>query len=449
MVPESVGYIFRRYDVRGVYNRELTPEVAARIGLALSHYRRGVYAVGMDARCSSPYLHHAVIAGLLAGGSSVVDVGIAPIGAIMYATLHKNYAAAYVTASHLPPEWNGFKLFKRGGDPMVEDEISKLRDLFFSSLRVSEKPGSYARVEILSEYRDFLLSRASSGGLRIVVDCANGVASLVAPRLLREAGHEVYAINADVDPGFPGRGSEPTPEKLRELCEEVVKRGAHFGVAFDGDGDRTVFVDERGRVLTAEQAAIIMLEGMGYGDVVANVECSMVLEDAVKAHGFEVKWVPVGRTFMVREVARSGAALGVESSGHYVVWGNANMDDGLLTMLYFAEAVARLGGTSGSVPDQPPMVRAKLDVPDDVKFEVVRKLREEMAHLSPNVVTIDGVKVNLGDAWVLVRASNTEPAIRITCEARDYQTAARLAEKYERLVRELAHSVRSSNLGSR
>ncbi|MEM4606393.1 MAG: hypothetical protein QXN94_02140 [Thermofilaceae archaeon] len=436
-VREGLANIFRLYDIRGVSNRDLTPEVAARIGLALSHYSREVYAVGMDVRASSPYLHFALISGLMAGGSSVVDLGTVPIGAVMYATLHKNHAGAYVTASHLPPEWNGFKLFKRGGDPMVGDEIAKLRDLFFSELKLSDKPGSYAKVEILGEYASFLLSRARSTGLKVVVDCANGAASLIAPRLLRDAGHEVYSINADIDPRFPGRGSEPLPEKLRDLCEEVVKRGAHFGVAYDGDGDRVVFVDERGRVLTAEQAAIVMLEGMGYGDVVANVECSTILEEAVRAHGNRVKWVPVGRTFMVREIAKSQAILGVESSGHYVVWRNANMDDGLLTTLYFAEAVANLGRISDVVPPQRPIVRVKVEVPDEVKFAVVDAMSRELSERY-ETITIDGVKVMMEEAWVLIRASNTEPVVRVSCEAKDWSTANKLAERFAQRVREYA-----------
>ncbi len=437
MLPEGVANIFRTYDLRGVYRRELTPEVAARVGLALSSFARGIYAVGMDVRASSPYLHHALVSGLLAGGSSVVDIGVVPIGAAIYASLHKGYAAAYVTASHLPPEWNGFKLFKRGGDPIFGEEIARLRDIFFSKLEVAEKPGKYCRLEILGEYADFLLSRAGGGKLRVVVDCGNGAASLVAPRLLREAGYEVYAINADPDPGFPARGSDPLPERLVDLRAEVVRRGAHFGAAFDGDGDRVVFVDERGRVLTAEQAAVVMLEGMGYGDVVANVDCSMVLREAVETRGYRVRWVPVGRTFVVRELVRSGATLGVESSGHFVVWGNANMDDGLLTLIYFAEAASRLGRVSDFVPPQYPVVRLKVEVPDEVKFAVVERLREELAGRY-EVITIDGVKVVTEDRWVLVRASNTEPVVRVTCEARSQEEAARTAQEYAARVREIA-----------
>ncbi|MCD6357226.1 MAG: hypothetical protein J7L75_01460, partial [Thermoproteales archaeon] len=270
-----------------------------------------------------------------------------------------------------------------------------------------------------------------------VVDCGNGAAALVAPRLLREAGHEVYTLNADVDPQFPGRGSEPTPEGLRELCEEVVRRGAHFGVAFDGDGDRTVFVDDRGRVLTAEQAAIVMLEGMGYGEVVANVECSMILEELVEARGYRVHRVPVGRTFMIREVSRRGAALGVESSGHYVVWKNLNMDDGLLTLLYFAEAASKLDRVSEAAPPAYPVVKLKVEVPDEVKFRVVEELAEELAS-HHRVETLDGVKVYLEEGWVLIRPSNTEPVVRITCEARSAGRARRLAEEYAERVERMA-----------
>ena len=423
---EELRRIFRLYDIRGVYGVDLTPEVMARVGVAVSKFHLGCYAVGHDIRASSPVLHRAFISGLMAGGSSVIDVGEVPIGAIMYASLHRGLSGAYITASHLPPEWNGVKLFRAGGNPMVGDDIVGIRDLYFSNLSYGES-GYYARLDVLPEYSEFILSRASSSGLRVVVDCGNGAAALVAPRILRDAGHHVVALNSDVDPRFPGRGSEPEPSKLGELRNEVVRWKADFGIAFDGDGDRTVFVDDRGRVLTAEQAAVVMLEGMGYGDIVANVDCSMILEEVVEARGGRVYRVPVGRTFMVREVAKRNAVLGVESSGHYVVWKNLNMDDGLLTMLYLAEAASRLGRISDAVPPAYPVVRVKVPAPDEVKFEVVSKLAEELA-ASYRVETIDGVKVWMEEGWVLARPSNTEPVVRVTSEAHSLEAARRLAE---------------------
>lgn len=436
MLPEGIENAFRLYDIRGIYGREITPDVMSRIGLAISHYLQGRYAVGMDIRASSQLLRLALMSGLLSGGSDVIDVGAVPIGAAMYMATHRGYAAAYITASHLPAEWNGVKLFREGGDPMVGEEISEIKRIFFSQLEC-RKPGRYARYEVLPEYEEFLLSKVSSPNLRVVIDCGNGAASLIVPQLLRDAGFEVYALNADPDPRFPGRGSEPTPERLVELREEVVKRKAHFGAALDGDGDRVVFVDDRGRILSAEQTAAVMLEGLGFGDVVANVECSMVIEELVGAKGYKVYRVPVGRTFVVREVLKRGAILGVESSGHYVTWNACNLDDGLLSLLYFAEAASRLGKVSQAVPPLYPVCKVKVEVPEECKGGIMELLKEELAS-SYAVELIDGVKVKLEEGWVLIRPSNTEPVIRITSEAVKAEDARSLAEKFSIKVKDIA-----------
>ncbi len=436
MLPKGVENAFKLYDIRGVYGREITPDVMSRIGLAISHYLQGRYAVGMDLRASSQLLRLALMSGLLSGGSDVIDVEAVPIGAAMYMATHRGYAAAYITASHLPAEWNGVKLFREGGDPMVGEEISEIKRIFFSQLEC-RKPGWYARYEVLPEYEEFLLSKVSSPNLKVVIDCGNGAASLIVPRLLRDAGFEVHALNADPDPRFPGRGSEPTPESLIELREEVIKRKAHFGAALDGDGDRVVFVDDEGRVLSAEQAAAVMLEGLGFGDIVANVDCSMVIEELVSTKGYRVYRVPVGRTFVVREVLNRGAILGVESSGHYVTWNACNLDDGLLSLLYFAEAASRLGKVSQAVPPLYPLCRVKVEVPEECKGRIMELLKEELAS-SYTIELIDGVKVKLEEGWVLIRPSNTEPVIRITSEAVKAEEARNLAEKFSAKVKSIA-----------
>lgn len=180
---DSLKSIFRRYDIRGVYGKDITPDVIARVGVAISSYYRDTYAVGRDVRESSPLLHHALVSGLLAGGSNIIDVGVVPIGAIMYSSLHKGLAGAYVTASHLPPEWNGVKLFKADGDPMVGDDIEEIGRRFFSELEYNS-PGFSSSMTLLPEYKEFILSKASMQGLRIVVDCGNGTAALLVPHLL-------------------------------------------------------------------------------------------------------------------------------------------------------------------------------------------------------------------------------------------------------------------------
>ena len=436
----EVYHIFRGYDVRGIFNKDLTVDVMARIGMAIATYAPANYAVGGDGRGSTPPLKEALIAGLTAAGVDVYDIGTIPIGAAMYSTLHLGYGMAYVTASHLPPEWNGVKLSRPHGDLMVGPDIYAIRDLYMnpSKLRKADyaSVGRWARLDILPEYVSFLRKQVKSSGLKIVVDCGNGVASLVAPLVLRDAGHEVLCLNCDIDPRFPARGSEPSPEAVEELRRTVVEVGADFGVAFDGDGDRTLYVDDKGRILTAEQAGIIMLKGGERGDVVANVECSMTIDDYVKSYGGRIFRVPVGRTYIVREVSKRNAVLGVESSGHYVVRRNTNMDDGLLTLVHFTDCVASLGEPlSESVPPSYPILRSKVEVGDEAKFKIVEKIKEKMLAEYDRVETIDGVRVDFDEGWVLIRPSNTEPVIRVTVEGRTREIAEKLLRKYAELVK--------------
>ncbi|HDD64425.1 MAG TPA: hypothetical protein ENF53_04640, partial [Thermoprotei archaeon] len=294
---EELYHIFRAYDIRGIFNRDLTVDVVARIGMAVATYSHTPYAVGGDTRGSTPAIKHALISGMLAAGVDVYDIGITPIGVAMYANVHKGLGMAYVTASHLPPEWNGIKLCRPNGDPMVGDDIYRIRDIFMGKygeiIKADYKStGKYMKYDLMEEYAGFIKELAEGTGVKVVVDCCNGATSLLVPRLYRDIGHKVIGINCDVDPRFPARGSEPEPELLGKLSREVVENKFQAGVAFDGDGDRTLFVDEKGRILSAEQAAIVMLEGMGKGDVVANVECSMIIDEYVKEYGGRIYRVP-------------------------------------------------------------------------------------------------------------------------------------------------------------
>ncbi len=438
---ELPRHIFRAYDVRGIYGKDITPDIMARIGGAVSNYRRAVYAVGADFRFSSPILKSALISGLTGAGSDVVDIGHAPIGVAMYSTKHLGYGMAYVTASHLPPEWNGVKLSGPNAQLMYKDDVYAIRDIFLSGVEWAPlgSQGSYEKRDVIPEYLRFAQKvTGSKGGLKILLDCGNGATSIFAARLLRDLGHEVVTINCDVDPRFPGRGSEPTPSTLGLTAKLARDLGVDFAVAFDGDGDRTVFIDEKGRVLSAEQAAIIMLKGNGIGDVVANVECSKILERFVGEHGGHVTRVPVGRTYMVLEMEKGDYVLGVESSGHYVAYRNANMDDGIMTLLFFTEAVEKLGRPlSAHVVPMPLRRKLKLEVGDEEKFKLVEALKERFTAKYSRVDTIDGVRVDFEKGWILVRPSNTEPVVRVTIEAEDEEELARL----ERLIRSAVEEV--------
>ncbi|MCD6563390.1 MAG: hypothetical protein J7K23_05690 [Thermoproteales archaeon] len=437
---DKYRHIFRKYDIRGIFGKDLTPEIVTRIGLAISQYVDSKFSVGGDIRKSTGILKDSLINGLVYGNRDVLDIGIVPIGVAIYSTYHMGYAMAYITASHLPQEWNGIKLSRPNGDLLVGDDIVKIMQFFYNEHLISKesrKIGKITKKDIMDEYRDFILNNMKGGSLKIVVDCGNGATSLIAPQLLRDFGYTVYTINCDIDSRFPARGSEPQPEKIRILSEVVTTIKADFGVAFDGDGDRTLFVDEKGNILSAEQAAIVMLEGGIMGDVVANVECSTILEKYVKYKGNKIYRVPVGRTFMIREMQKHNAVLGVESSGHFVAYKNLNMDDGIVTLVYFAHALSSLNKPlSKIIPPTLPFKKIKIDVKNDrKKFIIMEKLKKEMMEKYDNISLVDGIRIDLDEGWILIRPSNTEPVIRLTIEAKDTKTLIKLENSFLQVVK--------------
>ncbi|MEZ0345980.1 MAG: hypothetical protein ABWK01_05470, partial [Infirmifilum sp.] len=425
--------IFRAYDIRGVYGKDLTPEIAALIGGALSNFEKGEYCLCHDTRFSSPILSRALAGGLAGAGSKVLDAGFGPIGMAIYASKHLALHVAYVTASHLPPQWNGIKLFRPGGNPICLGDIEKIREIAEKGVSWSgiETYGEIIVRELLPEYSEFLHGIGKhSGGLRVVVDCGNGSTAMVVPELLRDLGYEVYTVNCDVDPRFPARGSEPTPENTGYMLPVIKAFKADVGVSFDGDGDRVIFFDEKGEPLTPEQAAVVMIRALGRVDVAANVECSSIVDKEVAKRGGKVVRVPVGRIFMILDAMRAGVELGVESSGHFVAYKGINLDDGIVSLLFMLETLEKLDSPLSSlrVP-MPPSKKIKLDVPDEKKFAVVDLLKARYLKEYDRVTTLDGVRVDTDKGWVLVRASNTEPVIRVTIEAEDNEWLSKLEEK--------------------
>ncbi|MEM4810360.1 MAG: hypothetical protein QXS92_00435, partial [Thermofilum sp.] len=233
------------------------------------------------------------------------------------------------------------------------------------------------------------------------------------------------------------RGSEPTAEATSYLGDLVRRFQADVGVAFDGDGDRVIFYDEKGRPLTPEQAAVVMIKGHNVRRVIANVECSWLLDRFVKETGGTVERVPVGRIYIIYKSIEGYGGLGVESSGHYVTYEGANLDDGVASLLYFLEAVSALGGpVSSHVPPTPLARRLKLHVGDEMKFVIVERMKERLSSKYRDTTTIDGVRVDLEEGWFLVRPSNTEPVVRVTIEAGDEASLKRLEELVREELRE-------------
>lgn len=426
-------HVFRAYDIRGVFNEELDAAFSVKAGLALATYLggKGTVATGRDVRESSRIVEQALIAGLCSAGCDVVSVGMLPIPAFNFHLWRGKYkAGAIVTASHNPPPYTGIR-FRRPDGTGFSRENSEVKEVYVKGEFIKRKwneLGSFHSMNtdvVLASYRDFLLENVSfERPLKVVLDPGCGAASSVAPELFRRAGMKVHTINAQPDGTFPGRDPYPREGTLDELQRLTVAVGADMGVAYDGDADRAVFVDDKGRILRPETAGVILV-GDAFsrrrGKVVANVSCSMIVKEKVEELGGEVVWERVGDVFITEAIKKHGAVFGIEASGHYYPSFLIPFDDGIYASLLMAEIISReKRPLSRIVDDLPsyPIVEKTVDCPDDKKFRVVDGVREELERAGYAINTIDGVRVDLDDGWFIVRASNTQPLIRVTAEAK-------------------------------
>ena len=409
----------RAYDVRGRYPHEVNEFLAERVGLALSKLGASAAYVGRDCRFSSPSLSRALARGLASGGADVCDLGEVPNPLCYYMCFRDGVSGVYVTASHNPPEYNGFKFIRGDGTSMLE-EYEELKRLLRGELSGgSSGGGAVAPKEALEPYLEGL-SRAvaDAEGVEVVAETFGGVVNRVLPRVAEEFGLKLRLLRPRVRGDFYGFRPEPSPENLQQLSEEVVRRGADLGVAFDGDADRAVIVDGEGRVLDGSRTGYLLLSSLARrGDVVVlTPDTSSTLAKLAEDMGVRVAWSRIGHAFIEREVRRRGATLGIEQSSHFYHGYLYPFSDGILTMLRVCE-IAKSCGISELLRRVrfPPMAKFYVDVgSDDAKRRVVRSV----ALAIPEAVRLeDGVKVVSERGWVLIRESQTMPEVNVCIEA--------------------------------
>lgn len=424
MVWEKMS-IFRAYDIRGIYGQDLTVEIMKKIGMAAGTYISGNFTVGRDFREHSDELEKAFVSGVTSTGSNVHLIGACPASLCVFANWQlKNNVAAYVTASHLPANWNGIKFFHQDGVGFFEEENKKLEQIHLSGA-FKRGEGSAETVAGMEEkYINFIAERTNPKKLKVVVDFGNGAACLIFPKILKRLNVEAKYLFDVPDSTFPNRDPEPKPESLGALSKKVVEEKADLGVAFDADGDRALFSDEKGRVMMAEQSAVFLIRDLmkaQKGPVVANIECSSLIDEEAEKFGQQVFRIPVGHTFLVQQTQEHRAILGVEKSGHICVPKFYWFDDAIINSVYMMEIVSNLSRKVSEVVDELPkefFERLEIDSTDETKFTVVDKVKEEVMKKYERVVTIDGVRVDFSDSWALIRASNTSPKLRLTLESK-------------------------------
>ena len=445
-VPCPNPEIFRAYDIRGVVGETLTGEIVYWVGRALATEAlttgHGRIAVAGDGRLSTEDLRSPLLRGLTEGGVDVADIGQVPTPLLYYATIAlKTGAGVMITGSHNPPEYNGLKMML-DGRPLTEARIQSLRKRIerggFSTGR-----GQVERADILPGYIDRVAGDvAVARPLKMVVDCGNGVAGVVAPRLLAAIGCEVVPLYAEVDGRFPNHHPDPAEAaNLAALVAAVREHRADLGVAFDGDADRLGVVTERGEIVWPDRAMMlfardILSRNPGAG-IVFDVKCSRHLPALVRTCGGAPMMWKTGHSHIKAKIRSSGALFGGEFSGHFCFaerW--FGFDDGIYSAARLAEIIAADGRPAGEVFAAFPAALAtpeiKVATTDQAKFAIVRELVAALGAEgeAEAVNDIDGLRVDFADGWGLVRASNTSPALSLRFEADDEAALSRIQERF-------------------
>lgn len=429
----------------------MDPEFAMRLGLAIGTFMKGQVMIGTDARTSKDMLKSACASGIMATGCDVLDCGIVPTPTLQYAVrLNKMAGGVMITASHNPPEFNGIKCIDPDGTEMSRANEERIETLFhrreFARAGWDGIGKTRRYTTAVEEYVDAIVALVDAeairkADLRVAVDCSNGAASLVTPKLLERLGVRYVTLNADPNGAFPGHNSEPTPENTKDIVELVRAGGFDFGFVHDGDADRTIFVDDKGRYMYGDRSLALVahyacLEGGG-GLVVTSVGSSMCVEDAAKLAGGQVEYTMVGSPIVARVMMEKGAVFGGEENGGLIFPELQYCRDGAMSAAKVLEIVARHGKLSGLLDRIPSYAqyKTKTPCPDEKKQDVMRKLA---AHAKGDRIdTTDGVKVFSGRSWVLVRPSGTEPIFRVFSEAQTPGAAEELAESYKKKIEDL------------
>jgi phosphomannomutase/phosphoglucomutase len=445
--------VFRQYDVRGVVGEQLTPELAHALGRGFATWvarrvgRLPRIAVGRDNRPSGELLARAVRDGIAAAGGTAVDVGQVPTPALYLAVVETAVdAGLQVTGSHNPPDFNGFKMVI-GNDPVFGDAIQELRQLIESGDSAYGAGTIEADRSVLDRYVEAVVSR--NGPLvrpvKVVVDCGNGVASLVAERMLTELGAKVVGLYCESDGTFPNHHPDPTVlENLKDLQEKVGEVGAELGIGFDGDGDRIGVVDEAGSVVYGDILLLLLardlVERKGTGHpVIFDVKCSDILSRGLREIGLEPVMWKTGHSLLKAKMKELGAPLAGEMSGHMFFGGDYyGFDDALFAaarlLAYLARHQGPLSRLLSDVPRTFTTPEIRIDCPDERKFEIAERAAKHFGGRY-QVVTLDGVRISFAEGWGLLRASNTQPVLVLRFEATSPEALAAYQAEVENWLR--------------
>ena len=445
--------IFRAYDIRGIVATALTPGVVREIGRALGALARErgapVFAVGRDGRLSGPELAAALMDGLNAAGAGVIELGMVPTPVAYFAAHHLGCGSAVmVTGSHNPPEYNGIKMVV-GGDALFGDDIQELRRrIEAGNIRAGSGPSPRTREDVLDAYLERIAGDVRlARPFRVALDCGNGVAGMLAPRLYRRLGCEVTELYCEVDGNFPNHHPDPSrPENLVALMEELKKGKAQLGLAFDGDGDRLGVVTRSGKIIYPDRQLMLyakdVLSRNPRAEIIYDVKCTRLLAPWIERHGGRPTIWKTGHSFIKAKLKETGAPLAGEMSGHIFFkdrW--YGFDDALYCGARLLEILSKENNpdaTLAGLPDAPSTPELNWQLAEGEPQALVAELQSRLPFAgAARVLTIDGVRAEFSDGFGLARASNTSPVVVLRFEGDTPQALARIQEEFRKALQPL------------
>jgi len=439
--------IFKAYDIRGIVNDSLTNESVAAIGRAIgseaTRREQNTIVVGRDGRLSGPTLSTALSDGIRSAGCDVVDIGCVPTPVVYFATHHLSTGSGCaVTGSHNPPEYNGIKMMI-AGETLSGDTIQALRQRIEDN-NFSDGDGTFKTENVVEAYIERIISDVKlEKPLRIVIDCGNGVAGGIAPRLFKEIGCEVHELFCEVDGTFPNHHPDPSqPENLQDIIAKVKEVNADVGLAFDGDGDRCGVVTPDGDIVWSDRvmslfAQSILKERPG-AEFIYDVKCSQILPAAIRAAGGQASMWKTGHSLIKAKLKETGAAMAGEMSGHFFFnerW--YGFDDGLYAGARLCELIAADSRTSreifADIPNTVNTPELRLEMNEGEHHALIEKLVATASFPDGELSTIDGVRVDFDNGFGLARASNTTPTIILRFEADKQQNLSKIQNRFRDL----------------
>jgi phosphomannomutase len=440
---DIVTEIFKAYDIRGKVGSELNAEVCQRIGSATADWlpTEGIVAVGRDMRPDSAELASALIEGLRLSGRDVWDIGEVTSDMIYFAIGKYDLAGgAVITASHNAGDYNGIKIYRDKVTPVgLDTGLAEIRDAAMNESHVSPKDkGSLTQKDISDAWVEHALSMVTPEqwpNYRIAIDAGNGMAGAILPNVLLKLPFEVEEMYFDLDGTFPNHEANPQKqENLQDLVKKIQDNNYDFGIAFDGDGDRAALVDDKGRpVLGTDLVSIVakyILKKHPGSTIVHDVRTSRATQELIREWGGVPLRTKAGRVYIGAKVREVGAQFGGETTGHLFFADNFDADSGLIAALMAVQALAESGKKLSELVDE----YHRYVMPEEMNFEVNDKEQvfKELKHIfaSGQQDELDGLTVNLEDGWFNLRASNTEPVMRLNIEA---YTEVRLNEYLDQI----------------